>query len=186
MIKNSIQFLLIFALTNAPLLALCKHESCSDSVETLDPATLEAITFELNNPPCFERSQNPEICPALSSLEYHLNEARYSAAYIHSVYQQFEDLITPEQAKYLFSRSLEVGFLLDKLIFGLEYAKSVLTEIPNQALALDSIRVALNKSKVTHCPHCYIKIIIPAIDNALALIGEHTLSMQENQHGIIL
>ena len=165
--KQTAQISLLWALSLTSVFALCKHETCSDSIETLNATTLANITKELSDTLYVDSCKQKHSTEELSLLFYCLHEARCSAEYIHEVYTHYADLITPEQAKYLFSRSPQASCLLDKLVFGLEYARKALEEKAENSLAFEQILIALNKAKVTHCPHCYVKIIIPAIDKAL-------------------
>ena len=165
--KQPIQICLFWALSLTSVFALCKNDSCSDSIETLDATTLENITEELNDTLYVDTCKQGNHTQEASLLFYCLHEARCSAEYIHEVYTHYADLITAEQAKYLFSRSPQASCLLNKLVFGLEYAKKALEESGDDSLAFEQILIALDKAKATHCPHCYVKIIIPAIDKAL-------------------
>lgn len=168
--KTITHIILLAIIPSHSIWAACIHESCSDSIKFLDEDTHRAIAEELAN------TNHYEICKALHEghtlITHYLYRSHCSAEYIHEVYTHFADALTPEQAKYLFSRSPEASKLIGELILGLEYARKELQETDSFHPALEHILTALNKSKVTHCPHCYAKIIIPAIDQALELLEE--------------
>ena len=180
MTKKYIQTLLTFAFLTTSVFAACRHETCSDSIEALDPSILQAIADKLDDREYFDDCRENEDFGGLLSPCYYLYDARCSAKAIHAVYTQFADQMTPDQAKYLFSRAPEARFLLDTLVFGLEHAKRTLEDMPDYSAALEHVLIALNKSKVTHCPHCYVKIIIPAIDSALADLEVPSMEFKES------